>query len=96
MPVKEGESTLPVSIQTYNTQSETPSMLKGTVAVSSSRFLHVDVNLWYSELAWEALAKTGVIYSHFQSRYQSRYQSRNRNLRSMKHCHWSQLRMGSP
>ncbi|KEQ15055.1 CsiV family protein [Endozoicomonas numazuensis] len=57
MPIKEGESTLPIRIRSYNTQSKMPSMLEGTVTVSSSRFLHVNVDFWYSELSWEGLAK---------------------------------------
>lgn len=57
MPIKDGKSTKPVTIRTYTTQSKKPGMLEGTVTVSSSRYLHVKVNLWYSELAWEALAK---------------------------------------
>ncbi|WP_172806895.1 CsiV family protein [Endozoicomonas arenosclerae] len=56
MPIKEGESTVPVRIRSYNTQSRMPSMLEGTITVSSSRFLHVNANFWYSELAWEGLA----------------------------------------
>ncbi|WP_422137960.1 CsiV family protein [Endozoicomonas sp. ALC020] len=57
MPLREGKSSRPIRIGNYNTQSKKPSMLEGTVTISSSRYLHVKVNLWYSELAWEALAK---------------------------------------
>ncbi|MGI9279399.1 MAG: CsiV family protein [Endozoicomonas sp.] len=57
IPIKKGQSTQPVRIRSYNTQSKMPSMLEGTVTVSSSRFLHVNVNFWYSELSWEGLAK---------------------------------------
>lgn len=55
MPVEEGKSSKPVKIRAFNNTGQ-PSLLEGAVSVTSSRFLHVNVDLWYSELAQEGIA----------------------------------------
>ena len=55
MPIKDDSTTQAVKIKAYNEAGQ-PSLLEGSVSVSSSRFLHVDVDLWYSELSPEGLS----------------------------------------
>ena len=55
MPLQDDSRSKPIKIRAYNNTGR-PSLLEGSVSISSSRFLHVDVNLWYSELSREALS----------------------------------------
>ena len=55
MPLQDDSSSKPVKIRTYNSSGK-PGLLEGSIRISSSRFLHADVNLWYSELTREALS----------------------------------------
>ena len=55
MPLQDDSRSKPIRIRAYNNTGR-PSLLEGSVSISSSRFLHVDVNLWYSELSREALS----------------------------------------
>ena len=55
MPLEDDSRSKPIRIHTYN-NSGNPSLLEGSVSISSSRFLHADINLWYSELSREALS----------------------------------------
>ena len=55
MPIKDDSTTQVVKMKTYSETGQ-PNLLEGSVSVSSSRFLHVDVDLWYSELSPEGLS----------------------------------------
>ena len=55
MPLEGDSTSKPIKIREYNNSGK-PSLLEGSIQISSSRFLHADVNLWYSELAREALS----------------------------------------
>ncbi len=55
LSVREGEETPAVVVRQTETESQHPFQLQGTVSVSSGRFLHVDLDLWYRELAQEIL-----------------------------------------
>ena len=55
LPVSPDQKEKPVLIESPVDSSSTY-MLSGSVAVSASRFLHVDVDLWYNELRPEALS----------------------------------------
>lgn len=55
MPLEDDSTSKPIKIRTYNSSGK-PSLLEGSVRISSSRYLHADVDLWYSELAQEALS----------------------------------------
>ncbi len=54
MPVESNKIAQPVRIRA-SSYSDVPYLLDGTVAVSSSRYLHLDANLWYNALSSEAL-----------------------------------------
>ncbi|MRI34185.1 hypothetical protein EOPP23_14420 [Endozoicomonas sp. OPT23] len=60
LSIREGEETPAVVIRQTETESEQPFQLEGTVTVSSGRYLHADLDLWYRELAAEGLN------SHYQ------------------------------
>ena len=55
MPLEDDSRSKPIRIRAYSNTGK-PSLLEGSVSISSSRFLHADVNLWYSELSREALS----------------------------------------
>lgn len=55
MPVDESLHDIPVKVRASGDQNG-HYLLEGTITVSASRFLHVDADLWYSELASEALS----------------------------------------
>ena len=55
MPVDDSLRKIPVKIKTSGDKNH-QYLLEGTVTVSASRFLHVDTDFWYSELAPEALS----------------------------------------
>lgn len=55
MPLQDDSTTKPIQIYNYSNTGK-PSLLEGSVQISSSRYLHADVNLWYSELSREALS----------------------------------------
>ena len=55
MPLQDDSRSKPIKIRAYSNTGN-PSLLEGSVSISSSRFLHADVNLWYSELSREALS----------------------------------------
>ncbi|MCW7552509.1 peptidoglycan binding protein CsiV [Endozoicomonas gorgoniicola] len=55
MPLEDDSRSKPIKIRAYSNTGK-PSLLEGSVSISSSRFLHADVNLWYSELSREALS----------------------------------------
>ena len=55
MPLEDDSRSKPIKIRAYS-NTDKPSLLEGSVSISSSRFLHADVNLWYSELSREALS----------------------------------------
>ena len=60
MPLEDDSVSKPIKVHAYNSAGE-PSLLEGSVSISSSRFLHADVNLWYSELSREALSNELII-----------------------------------
>ncbi|MGI9274390.1 MAG: CsiV family protein [Endozoicomonas sp.] len=60
MPIKDDSTTQSVKLKAYSETGQ-PSLLEGSVSVSSSRFLHVDVDLWYSELSHEGLSTRMII-----------------------------------
>ncbi|KEQ14164.1 hypothetical protein GZ77_06880 [Endozoicomonas montiporae] len=55
MPLQDDSRSKPIKIRAYNNTGN-PNLLEGSVSISASRFLHADVNLWYSELSREALS----------------------------------------
>ncbi|MET4694613.1 CsiV family protein [Endozoicomonas lisbonensis] len=55
MPLEDDSRSKPIKIRAYSNTGK-PSLLEGSISISSSRFLHADVNLWYSELSREALS----------------------------------------
>ena len=56
MPVDSSLKDIPVRINASATQ-DSGYLLEGTITISASRFLHVDADLWLSELAPEALSQ---------------------------------------
>ena len=55
MPVDDSRREIPVKIKASGGEQD-HYLLEGSVTISSSRFLHVDADIWYSELAPEALS----------------------------------------
>ena len=56
LSVREGEKTPAVLVQETVTDSDAPFQLQGSASVSSGRFLHIDLDLWYRELAAEGIS----------------------------------------
>ena len=59
MPVDESLRDIPVKIKASGDKNGSY-LLEGTITVSASRFLHVDADFWYSELAPEALSTKAI------------------------------------
>ncbi|MDD7804951.1 MAG: CsiV family protein [Endozoicomonas sp. (ex Botrylloides leachii)] len=91
LPVDPKTKAQPVRIQSQPNANETY-LVNGTVTVSSYRFLHVDIDLWYDQLQPDALSTILMQKSEPKPDEISTNMQKNRSLFIVKSFHLKQIR----